>query len=33
MAAFDYLRACERAGTRTRLLFQAQATFRQVLPR
>jgi superfamily II DNA or RNA helicase len=40
IAAFDYLRACERAGTRPRLLFlahrreileQARATFRQVL--
>ncbi len=40
IAAFDYLRACERARTRPRLLFlahrreileQAQATFRQVL--
>ncbi len=40
IAAFDYLRACERAQTRPRLLFlahrreileQAQATFRQVL--
>ncbi len=40
IAAFDYLRACERAGTRPRLLFlahrreileQALATFRQVL--
>ncbi|MBX3215711.1 MAG: DUF3427 domain-containing protein [Labilithrix sp.] len=40
IAAFDYLRACERAETRPRLLFlahrreileQAQATFRQVL--
>lgn len=40
IAAFDYLRACERASTRPRLLFlahrreileQARATFRQVL--
>lgn len=40
ISAFDYLRACERAGTRPRLLFlahrreileQARATFRQVL--
>jgi superfamily II DNA or RNA helicase/HKD family nuclease len=40
IAAFDYLRACERAGIRPRLLFlahrreileQARATFRQVL--